>query len=134
MSRASGSRSSSLFASSVHARYMYRSHHSGVAPPIIRVHQGRIGRMAAMTRSRRAVPALAMSTLIVLAGCTSSHSVPGSSGTLPQSSAALPAVNPLTGEQPSNNPVIAVKIEDTALGRPQVGIDKADIVFVEQVE
>jgi hypothetical protein len=30
--------------------------------------------------------------------------------------------------------VIAVKIEDTALGRPQVGTDKADIVYVEQVE
>ncbi|HJQ44412.1 MAG TPA: DUF3048 domain-containing protein, partial [Jatrophihabitantaceae bacterium] len=34
----------------------------------------------------------------------------------------------------SNNPVVAVKIEDTALGRPQVGVDKADIVYVEQVE
>jgi hypothetical protein len=30
--------------------------------------------------------------------------------------------------------VIAVKIEDTALGRPQVGTNKADIVYVEQVE
>jgi hypothetical protein len=30
--------------------------------------------------------------------------------------------------------VIAAKIEDTALGRPQVGTNKADIVYVEQVE
>ncbi|MEO8889703.1 MAG: DUF3048 domain-containing protein [Jatrophihabitantaceae bacterium] len=31
-------------------------------------------------------------------------------------------------------PTIAVKIDDTAPGRPQVGIDKADIVYVEAVE
>jgi hypothetical protein len=45
-----------------------------------------------------------------------------------------PAVNPLTGGKPSSNPVVAVKIEDTAEARPQVGLDQADIVFVEQVE
>lgn len=43
-------------------------------------------------------------------------------------------VDPLTGGKPSANPVVAVKIEDTAAGRPQIGIDKADIVYVEQVE
>ncbi|MGI8759944.1 MAG: DUF3048 domain-containing protein [Jatrophihabitantaceae bacterium] len=47
---------------------------------------------------------------------------------------AQPAVNPLTGGTPSDNPVVAVKIEDTAAGRPQLGIDKADIVYIEQVE
>ena len=31
-------------------------------------------------------------------------------------------------------PVIAVKIDDTAPGRPQVGIDKADVVYIEAVE
>lgn len=45
-----------------------------------------------------------------------------------------PAVNPLTGGTVSQNPVVAVKIEDTAAGRPQVGIDKADIVYIEQAE
>ena len=30
--------------------------------------------------------------------------------------------------------MIAVKIDDTAPGRPQVGIDKADIVYIEEVE
>jgi hypothetical protein len=66
-----------------------------------------------------------------LAGCSG-----GSSSHTPSapSSAPPPAVNPLTGETPSDNPVVAVKIEDTALGRPQVGVDKADIVYVEQVE
>lgn len=44
------------------------------------------------------------------------------------------AINPLTGGKPSNNKVVAVKIDDTGNGRPQVGVNKADIVYVEQVE
>ncbi len=43
-------------------------------------------------------------------------------------------INPFTGGKPSSNSVVAVKIEDTAAGRPQVGIDQADIVYLEQVE
>ncbi len=46
-----------------------------------------------------------------------------------------PAVNYLTGVgAPSTNPVIAVKIDDTFHGRPQTGIDQADVVYVEEVE
>jgi Protein of unknown function (DUF3048) N-terminal domain/Protein of unknown function (DUF3048) C-terminal domain len=45
------------------------------------------------------------------------------------------ATNPLTGVgAPPKGPVIAVKIDDTANGRPQLGVDKADIVYVEQAE
>lgn len=43
--------------------------------------------------------------------------------------------NPLTGMGPvPKGPVIAVKIDDTAPGRPQAGIDQADIVYIEQAE
>lgn len=46
-----------------------------------------------------------------------------------------PAVNPLTGTgAPPKGPVVGVKIDDTANGRPQKGLDKADIVYVEQAE
>ena len=34
----------------------------------------------------------------------------------------------------SGNPVIAVKVENTAAARPQVGLSQADIVFVQEVE
>jgi hypothetical protein len=85
-----------------------------------------------MTGARRAVPALAVSALIALAGCSSGSG--GPSATPAGSTPSPPAVNPLTGGKWSDNPVIAVKIEDTALGRPQVNIDKADLVYVEQVE
>lgn len=44
-------------------------------------------------------------------------------------------VNPLTGVGGvPHAPLIAVKIDDTAPGRPQVGIDKADVVYIEAVE
>jgi hypothetical protein len=59
------------------------------------------------------------------------------SGTRPTGTAhraAGPRVDPLTGGKPSANPVIAVKIDDTGNGRPQRGIDRADIVYIEQVE
>jgi hypothetical protein len=46
-----------------------------------------------------------------------------------------PAVNPLTGVgRPVKGEVVAVKIDDVADARPQTGIDKADIVYIEQVE
>jgi hypothetical protein len=44
------------------------------------------------------------------------------------------AVDPLTGGKPVKGSVVVVKIDDTAAGRPQVGVDKADIVYIEQVE
>jgi len=46
-----------------------------------------------------------------------------------------PPTNPLTGIGPApTTPVISVKIDDTEPGRPQVGINQADIVYVEAVE
>jgi Protein of unknown function (DUF3048) N-terminal domain/Protein of unknown function (DUF3048) C-terminal domain len=48
---------------------------------------------------------------------------------------AVAALNPLTGKGAvPTGPVFAVKIDDTENGRPQRGIDKADVVYVEQAE
>lgn len=94
-----------------------------------------------MTMFRRATCAAVLAGLGALAGCTGSSGGSATTSTPtptppPSESkpAPAPAVNPLTGLKPSNNPVIAVKIEDTALGRPQVGTNRADLVYVEQVE
>ncbi len=47
----------------------------------------------------------------------------------------LPTINPLTGRGPEpKSPVIAVKIDDTPPGRPQVGVDRADVVYLEEAE
>jgi hypothetical protein len=44
-------------------------------------------------------------------------------------------VNPLTGLRGvPKQPVVVVKIDDTASGRPQIGLESADVVYVEQVE
>ena len=45
-----------------------------------------------------------------------------------------PAINPLTGGKPVAGPVIAVKIDDTGPGRPQLNIQQADIVYIEEAE
>ncbi len=46
-----------------------------------------------------------------------------------------PTTNPLTGRPGvPRGPVLAVKIDNTSPGRPQIGLDAADIVYVEQVE
>lgn len=47
---------------------------------------------------------------------------------------AVAAVDPLDGGTPSKNGVVAVKIDDTGNGRPQRNIDKADVVYIEEVE
>ena len=40
----------------------------------------------------------------------------------------------MTGGEVVNNPVIAVKIDNTSAGLPQFGLSDADIVYIEQVE
>ena len=42
--------------------------------------------------------------------------------------------DPLSGWSRSTNPIVAVKIDNTSGGRPQYGISKADVVYIEQVE
>ena len=45
-----------------------------------------------------------------------------------------PEINAISGLEGKNGPVLVVKIDDTPLARPQVGIDQADLVYIEQVE
>jgi len=42
--------------------------------------------------------------------------------------------SPFNGLTASKNGVVAVKIDDTGNGRPQVNINKADVVYIEEVE
>ena len=45
-----------------------------------------------------------------------------------------PTYNSLSGREGSDGEVLVVKIDDTTAARPQIGIDLADIVYIEQVE
>jgi hypothetical protein len=103
-----------------------------------------------MTSSPRRVLAfaLAVSGAVTLAACGGGSakkslsslpsSLPTTTSSTPSpstSSSVAPAVNPFTGTGPvPTTPTISVKIDDTEGGRPQLGIDKADIVFIEAVE
>ena len=42
--------------------------------------------------------------------------------------------NLLSGIEGANNPILVVKIDDTRQAHPQIGVESADIVYVEQVE
>ncbi|MFJ7200604.1 MULTISPECIES: DUF3048 domain-containing protein [unclassified Streptomyces] len=76
---------------------------------------------ASRTRRPAAVPALALALLIgAVAGCADTASSPGS---------AVPPTSATARAQ-----VLAVKVDNVGPARPQTGLDKADIVYVEQVE
>lgn len=97
------------------------------------------------SRSRVLVPACVAVATLTLSACGGGHhkaaTTPSATPTTPtptSSSASTPAAfggNPFTGAaKASANPVVAVKIDDTANGRPPLNLDKADMVYVEEVE
>ena len=44
------------------------------------------------------------------------------------------SVNSITGSPGSDGPVLVVKIDDTRQAHPQIGLEDADLVYIEQVE
>lgn len=87
------------------------------------------------------VPQMIVVTLAVLApvAACSSDKPPAK---VPQAATAAPTPtetagpgHPFTGlPDDARKPVLAVKIENTAAGKPQLGLKSADIVYIEQVE
>ena len=71
----------------------------------------------------------------VKAKAASSTSTTGTPTAVPIPSPTSTATNPLTGVGAAlTGPVIAVKMDDTAAGRPSMGLDKADVIYIEEVE
>jgi Protein of unknown function (DUF3048) N-terminal domain/Protein of unknown function (DUF3048) C-terminal domain len=85
--------------------------------------------------------AVAALTAAALGACSSDAKpkvAPGARTTTTQAPTATPTPqgpNPLTGvgALPAG-PVIAVKVDDTAAGRPSLGLEKADVIYIEEVE
>lgn len=73
------------------------------------------------------------SAALVLTGCASITEQPR---TTSAKKAAKKVVehNLISGREGSNGPILAVKIDDTKQAHPQIGIDQADVVYIEQVE
>lgn len=96
----------------------------------------------------RATFSSVLSVTLVLAvaaatgGCSGGRGEAGETARAPRVGArpgapagAAPQVHPLTGRpRAANHPVLAVKIDNTRDARPQVGLRRADVVYVEQVE
>lgn len=78
--------------------------------------------------------------LLPLAACSPDEPVTGRAAPAPTSAApteepAQERLHPFTGKPYDElGPVVAVKIENTAAGKPQLGLKSADIVYVTQVE
>lgn len=98
--------------------------------------------MTSLSRPARAlVASIAATAMLGAAACSgddgtdkkrSESTTSSTSGVPPKP--GPPAVNPLRGGGPSAHGVVGVKIDDTGSGRPQGNIDKADIVYIEEVE
>lgn len=87
---------------------------------------------ARTSRLTAAVAAAGVLAAAALGGCSSDkpkavvHTTP---------KPAVVAVNPLTGlTPPPAGPVIAVKVDDTEPGRPSMGLDKSDVIYIEEAE
>lgn len=48
--------------------------------------------------------------------------------------AEAPAENSISGRVGADGPVLVVKIDDTSMAHPQIGLEDADLVYIEQVE
>jgi len=68
------------------------------------------------------------SSLLFLSGCGSSATTTGTATT------TAVTTNALTGLPGANGPVLFVKIDDTRAAHPQIGLDSADVIYIEQVE
>jgi hypothetical protein len=81
-----------------------------------------------------------MAVLVPVTACSSDKPSPGAApaatdSATPTEEATPENLHPFTGKPADRlRPVLAVKIENTAAGKPQMGLKSADIVYVTQVE
>jgi hypothetical protein len=85
------------------------------------------------------MPAAAAATALGLAACSGSAHGSTSAATTSTTTSAAPAPAPspssASGLLPlQGGPVLAVKIDNTANARPRIGLQQADVVYVEPVE
>lgn len=69
---------------------------------------------------------LSLTASLILSGCASEEDSTNTNKPI--------TVNSLSGRIGNDGPIMVVKIDDTFLARPQIGLEKADLVYIEQVE
>jgi hypothetical protein len=75
----------------------------------------------------------AVAFVFLLSGCQSVKNFTNVSGT-PTPVEPVVTHNSLSGRVGTDGPVLVVKIDDTYQAHPQIGLDEADVVYIEQVE
>jgi len=78
--------------------------------------------------------ALGISAILIIALAFIPTSIRTSGKSLIEEIVVEPTYNSLSGREGFDGQILAVKIDDTVAARPQIGLDKADIVYIEQVE
>lgn len=88
------------------------------------------------SRGTRANFAITTLALFLLAGCNNGAKTPPVETPTPTPTPTVKVItyNSLSGVEGTDGPVLAVKIDDTPPAHPQIGLDKADVVYIEQVE
>lgn len=83
------------------------------------------------SRGSKAIVVATAVSLLVLTSCSTLKK------TLHISTKPTPPVityNSISGRVGTDGPVLVVKIDDTAQAHPQIGLDRADLVYIEEVE
>lgn len=81
-------------------------------------------------RSRTALGICGLSILLLISGCAEiTQKI-----TKPIPTPKVIEYNALSGREGINGPVLVVKIDDTNAALPQIGLEDADVVYIEQVE
>lgn len=84
-------------------------------------------------RNLKIVGAAIVATVLLLSGCQSVKNSTNSPST-PTPVEPVVTYNSLNGRIGTDGPVLVVKIDDTNQAHPQIGLDEADVVYIEQVE
>ena len=79
-------------------------------------------------RSRKLIVVALLGISVLLTSCASIKS------TIRSVAPAPVEKNVLSGRDGTNGPVLVVKIDDTNAAHPQIGLEDADVVYIEQVE
>lgn len=84
------------------------------------------------SKRSRAIAIAATVSVLLLAGCSSVKRTLHISAPTPP--AKVVTYNSISGRVGTDGPVLVVKIDDTSQAHPQIGLDKADLVYIEEVE
>lgn len=79
------------------------------------------------------MPVAIIATVLLLSGCQSVKKLFDAANP-PTPANTVITYNSLSGRVGTDGPVLVVKIDDTAQAHPQIGLDEADVVYIEQVE